>query len=501
MNSFVNDIARLFSSSPQEIVTDSNEDLDGLTAYYSIKQFDRQPPHSLNLEGLSERDILAIGLFDGVDETASEQKIFRTDRLEDWGNFIQHFNNLDKDDPIKMKISITKKVQKGTLSVYCPVLFTKYLKSYNLKDFLSLFNDICKNHNTICFEYQEGSISLIGSSLAFVSKGHVPVFRPKPILNIDVVTQGKSLCCNDLIFENLLPTDFELSGTDHNDNELLPLFKNAALLYSLCFLFDFISIRDNELEFKLNGYKTITGHISVDSVENSKVDTDSWAKYLEIFKWQYNSGNLTDKSAIARNIISLNIVNETTLSLREGAFDAISSNYRIYEKENVKQYIEIRNNVSNQLRDYQKYIITIYDDFESAFKKLFFSFLTFAFTTAIIRVLAKNIEDNVLVPDTIIILLLGFCFVSFIYYFYARWERNKKVKLFDKQYNDTRKFYEELLSEKEMSELFTDERNNDGTYRAFIEERTCYYDYLWMGANLIFFIVLLYIKYFINGVS
>ena len=433
MNGFVNNIARLFSSSPQEIVTDSKEDLDELTAYYIIKQFDRQPPSDLNLDGLSERDILVIGLFDGVDETANEQKIFRTDRYEDWENFIQYFKNMDKDDPVKIKISIAKRLQKGTLSVYCPDIFAKYLKDYNLKDFLSLFNDICGKYHNICFEYQEGTISLIGFSLAFVSKGHVAVFRPKPILNTDVITQGKYLCCNDLIFDNLLPTDFELSGTDSNDDELLPLFKNAALLYSLCFLFDFISIRGNKLEYKLNGYKTITGHISVDSVENSKVDTDSWAKYLEIFKWQYNSGNLTDKSAIARNIISLNIVDETKLSLREGAFDAISSNYRIYEKENVKQYIEIRNNVSNQLRDYQKYIITIYDDFEGSFKKLFFSFLTFAFTTAIIRVLAKNMEDNVLVPDTIILLLLGFCLVSFIYYFYARWERDKKVKLFDKQ--------------------------------------------------------------------
>jgi hypothetical protein len=184
--------------------------------------------------------------------------------------------------------------------------------------------------------------------------------------------------------------------------------------------------------------------------------------------------------------------------LRDGTLDAIDSNYLIYEKENVKQYIEIRNCVSNQLRDYQKYIIGIYDEFEGDFKKLFFSFLTFAFTTILIRVLAKNMEDKMLLPDTVIWLLLGYCAVSCFYYAYARWRRDKKVGLFDKQYNDTRKFYEKLLSQKELNELFTDERNNDGTYKAFIEERTYNLDWVWIGANVVFIIILLYIKYGVN---
>ena len=70
--------------------------------------------------------------------------------------------------------------------------------------------------------------------------------------------------------------------------------------------------------------------------------------------------------------------------------------------------------------------------------------------------------------------------------------------LFDKQYNDTRKFYEKLLSQKELNELFTDERNNDGTYKAFIEERTYNLDWVWIGANVVFIIILLYIKYGVN---
>ena len=498
MNSYVSSIAHLFSTTPEEIVEKSEENLDEISVYYKIKRFDTKLPANLEIDGLNVRDVLTIGLFDGVDSTASEQRVFHTNSMGDWGAFSQYFNDMDKDDPVKIKIQITKNQRSGKLSVYTPNLFISHLKEYGLKDFLSLFEKI-SGKGPLCFEFQEGKVSLIGTLFAFVSKGHEPEYLARPTLNDDVVSQGKYMCCNDLICDYLLPTDFELKGTDYEECPILPLFQNTIILYTLCFLFDYIYLNGNKLTYKLNGYKTLSGDIQTDAFEEAGVDKKSWSKYIEIFKWLYNGGNIIDKAVIARNIISLNIADEATLSLRDGTFDSIGSNYRIYEKENVKQYLEIRNNISNQLHNYQKQIIDIYDDFENSFKKLTFTFLTFAFTTIIIRVLAKNMEDNIMLPNTIILLLLGYCAISMLYYAFARWERNRKVKLFDKQYNWTRNFYEELLSEKEMSELFTDEKKKDGTYRAFLEERSCLYDFVWVGVNAILIGILLYIKYIINS--
>lgn len=497
MNSFITRIAQMFSLESKEIKKDSAEDLDVLTTYFKVSELKPQLPATLDKTGLNERDILTIGLFDGVGKDASEQQVFHTDAMAGWDTFVQYYNGIDKEDPIKIKISIAKRIDNGKVSVYCPDLFAAYLGGQGLKDVLGLFEKNLQEGN-LCVEYQEGEISLVGTSLAFVSKGRTPVYLTKPTLNENVTEQAKYICCNDLIEEHLKPTDFEVQGSDNNDNPLLPILQKTVMLYSLCFLFDYVTLVEDKLHYKLNGYKTLTGDIKVGTLSEANVDKESWKQYLEIFKWQYNGGNLTDKSAIARNIVSLNITEDNKLLLRDGTLDAIDSNYLIYEKENVKQYIEIRNNVSNQLRDYQKYIIGIYDEFEGDFKKLFFSFLTFAFTTILIRVLAKNMEDEVLLPDTVICLLLGYCAVSCLYYAYARWKRNMKVELFDKQYNDTRKFYEKLLSQKELKELFTDERNNDGTYKAFIEERTYNLDWVWLGANVVFIIILLYIKYGVN---
>ncbi len=500
MNGFIDRIAKIFSSAPKEQVRKAVEDFDGLTTYYEVEQFDKDLPAILDLDGLNERDVLTIGLFDGVEDEASEERVFCSDAMGEWNGFVEYYSGIDKDVPIKIKLSIAKKRTNNKISVYSPDLFAIYLKGLGFKEVIDLFAGILQD-GALCMEYQESNISLVGSTMAFVSYGHAPVYLPRPVLNKNVIEQGKYLCCNDLIKDNLIPTDFELHGTDNVEHPIMPLLQKSALLYSLCFLFDYTTLTDDKLHYKLNGYKTLTGSINVETVYGSEIDSESWCRYLDIFKWQYNGGNLTDKSAIARNIVSLNIGEDVKLTLRDGTLDAIDSNYRIYEKENVKQYIEIRNNVAKQLRDYQKYIIGIYDEFEQDFKKLFFSFLGFAFTTTIIRVLAKNIEDRVLLPDTVIWLLLGYCAVSCFYYAYARWRRDKKVELFDKQYNATRTFYKDLLSEKEMSELFTDERGKDGTYKAFIEERTYCFDWVWIIANLVFIGILIYIKYVVNVVS
>ena len=209
MNSFIIRIAQLFSSDPEEIEKDSAEDLDELTTYYKVSDFNTQLPSDLNKTGLNERDILTIGLFDGADDNASEQQVFHTDVMAGWDAFVQYYNGIDKDEPIKIKISIAKRRDNGKVSVYCPDLFAAYLGGQGVKDVLGLFEDILYD-GRLCVEYQEGDISLVGTSMAFVGKGRTPVYLAEPTLNENVTEQAKYICCNDLIKEHLKPTDLEV---------------------------------------------------------------------------------------------------------------------------------------------------------------------------------------------------------------------------------------------------------------------------------------------------
>ena len=85
-----------------------------------------------------------------------------------------------------------------------------------------------------------------------------------------------------------------------------------------------------------------------------------------------------------------------------------------------------------------------------------------------------------------------------MYQSYTRSILNGKIGLLDKQYNDTRNFYGDLLSEKELNELFTDQRNDDGTYITFLKEREVHFDMLWLGLNVLTIIALICVLIFVN---
>jgi hypothetical protein len=265
----------------------------------------------------------------------------------------------------------------------------------------------------------------------------------------------------------------------------------------LSFLADFSKISENEIEFKINGYRTIESKISMESIGADDIPLDSLQLYYQIYEWLYKGGNIYDKIVIVRNIVTLN-VEKNGISLKKTTFDSIKSNFNIFERKNVEQYISLRNNVAKQLRIYQREILGAIEEFEKDFKTILGGYLTFLFTTVVIRVLAKQVENSALIPDTIIVLLLLYCVASLSYYFYDRSVLDGKIRLMDKQYNDTRKFYEGLLCEKELKELFVDKRNDDGTYQAFLEERKAHFGKLWLWLNVCTIIALICILIFIN---
>lgn len=493
MNAFIQQIINLFSSSPTPVTQECREDLYEVVAIYAVESFDRQVPATLSLENLSSRDKLELTVYDGVDEDATPSLFYNSSETDSWSAFANEYNDFDKSDPLKIKIRISKGTQSRRRSIYDKDLFFNWIKQLSFVELLNVFEDLVSEERFI-FECQEVFASIITPRFAFVHRGD----EPRHVETFDstaIIERAKYISCNDIIKSKLIPTDL-YAESQQGCPEYLNLLNRFSFVYTVCFLFDYVKIQDGNMYYKLNGFKTLASNIDISNVESTPIDCNSLKRYVEIFKWLYVSGNVNDKAVIARNIVSLNIEDPKTLKISDKTLDAIDSNYRIYEKENVKQYITIRNDVSLQLHKYQKDIIGIVDGFESDFKKLLFTFLTFVFTTALIRVLAKNVTGTVLIPDTIIYLMMAYCILSIFYYCYARWELEKKIRLFDEQYNKTRCFYRELLSEKELNELFVDEKNNDGTYQAFQSERRVKFNKVWFWSSIIVILVLLVILVF-----
>ena len=99
----------------------------------------------------------------------------------------------------------------------------------------------------------------------------------------------------------MLPDDF--IPIVREDNFLTKLFYKLSTFYTLCFLLDHSHVDDNALHYKLNGFKSVSGHIDF----FQSIDDETSNMVARIYEWGYQGGDIDDKILIIRNILSLNL--------------------------------------------------------------------------------------------------------------------------------------------------------------------------------------------------
>ena len=206
--------------------------------------------------------------------------------------------------------------------------------------------------------------------------------------------------------------------------------------------------------------------------------------------------NNSDKINIARNIISLNI-NKDSLRIDSTALNSILSNYKIYEKENVKQYLQVRNKLSELLIDLQEKISAIVDSFISDFKKNILTLVSFFISVVAIKVVSKGDFVGGFTNE-IIGLSFVFLLVSIGLLLYSRWELTKKIDLYNKHYRQIKDRYKDVLSTIELEGIFEEcDPQKDNTNTSFVLKQKKIYSWLWFLSILLlllFLIAVLLIK-------
>ena len=446
---------------------------------------------------LSERDDISISVI-GVSEDLPN---YYPGHGNTWEEFIAGLKEVDGEENLTLAININKRRVNNRLSIYDDNELINYIVKKDFQSVLEVIDDLIIDDCPLIFEVQKDHYpSFRTSKFAFVSKGGVVDLDDHTDEDAleNVIGNSKMICTNNLITTKLTPEFFQIEGSGDDRQPFQKVFNRLGQLLLICYIASYAKIEGNSLEFKISGYKTIQQKIVFDDLLNANIDISTLPLYYLIFHWLYKGGNIYDKASIVRNIVTLNI-DEQGLLLNETTFDSIISNYNILEKKNVEQYIGLRNEVAKQLRVYQKEMYDIVNGFENDFKTLFFGYMAFVFTIVVIRVLAKNVGEGVLIPNTIIVLLMLYCAASLVYQCYARSVLDGRIRLFDRQYNKTRAFYSSLLSENELNDLFTDKRNKDGSYKAFLKEREIHFDILWLCVNVLTIIALVIIWCFNEG--
>lgn len=437
-----------------------------------------------HVEKLPSSDVLALDIKIGSLETVSLGSAI----LNIPGFILDLKSKLDakvNGEKITLKVVISKKIQNDTLSIYSFENFLRYLKSLSPIELINLLNSWGRS-NSFSFHLINDSYNNKTSKFVFFSSKREDAL----IVNEEIrrkKTEGAISCCHHTNGSGLLllPEDFKLVNPDQSD--LKVLFDKLCSVYCLFYISDISEIKPEGFYFKINGYKSIISELTFNNLPLISLDD-----YYDIYLWAYQDGNLSDKLGLARNLLSLHLEDKSKLLLQEGVNESIKSAYKIYLEGNIKQYIDIRNKISDQLLEFNKRAITIVDAFAGNFQKSIFAFLTFLISLVIMRLANKQGELSISGSAAILCIALYIAVIIFI--IYSRWELSEQKTRLEKSYLNMKKRFKDLLDEKDIFRIMKDDDEHKEDLK-FIDSKKKKYTQMWI-AVMALFAVALYLLYF-----
>lgn len=436
---FFSEVKNMFNV--QEIK--ASERLDYVEASFKL--------HSLNLPSeenikkifslLPSRDNLKIELdYYGVNSVViTKNDIYKINKFS---------NELDDEGEIDIKIEIKKRVVRNIFSIYKYESFIEHLKKYNFVDLMRWFSKLFQGKNKLIFEVFDSNVFLATKTMAFISDRNV-IFNS----NIERI-QKLNLCKNISYFQNaneieLLPDDFMIEGIIRNTCGLeLILFKLKTIL-TIIYISSTSRIDKEFLEVRINGYRIIDSKIQLNEIPKDDI-------LEKLYEWIYTDGNTADKFLLAHNIISIYCKDTNSLCLNKQIFATIATNYNLYLKKNIDNYLKTKREISefiqNTIRQIQEDSLVIFREF----KKNLFAILAFLFTVVITKVGETQKFNNMFTKEMVyVIIVVLIC--SVIYLIITYFEMKEKLNNSTYRYYELKNNYKDILSELEITKMFNDD--------------------------------------------
>lgn len=243
----------------------------------------------------------------------------------------------------------------------------------------------------------------------------------------------------------ILPDDFKIT-IDYENNPLTELFQKIMVLLSISFIATSSSINGNQLKGVISGQRTTEYCCEISQLQNNNV-------LYSIYNWIYTGGSQIDKAIIARNVISLHCRYVSITEIDEKVTASIQSNYNLYLKENVKDYLELKNKVAEFISDTVsktgEYATGLLDKFKTNIIAIF----GFLFTVILANIVSSQPLDKLFTREITILVecvLFGSLIYLLICYFQSRYEIKK---VYD-SYELLKLNYKDILTEDDLEEIF-----------------------------------------------
>lgn len=449
---FFSEITRIFQCDIPYI----SERLDTVEATFSINFLTLPSIESINsvCSLVPARDSLLLTL-----KNDSDNIVTITNRQTQEPNFSELTDDLTQDDNIYINIRIDKTTAGDRFSIYDFSSFAEDLLKRSLVDVMRWFSGKLRVQEYLLFQVFDYDISISTRTMAFESS-NTATFRSK----IDR-SQRLSACKDTAYFYNMnffeiIPDDFIIEGVVRSGDCLKSLFGKIATILSLIYVSSSSSINDDTVSIQISGQRTTSYELKLDSIREDE-------KWICIYSWIFTDGNPTDKSLIAHNVISLHCKYEALLSLDSAIFDAIKTNYNLYLRNNVNQYLDMKRDISRFIQN----IVSQVGDYAVAilgkFKGNLLAIFGFLFTVVLTRVGGTQKWDDIFTKDTIYLIEI-FVGGSLVYLLICLFETRYKLKKTKQSYFELKENYKEILSNAEIKHAFMDDnllRNTERSIR------------------------------------
>lgn len=414
---------------------------------FSVNDIDKMPSFQ-NIKGyigkLPKRDKINIYLKDDTED----QYIFSDEKevLED--EYVEFCQDARTGNAIHVNFNIEKSVVNNTFSVYNFDCFVNNILELTYDKVLLSFALLYESSNKLIFE-------VFNQPCFFKTKTMIFSSRESTKFDNNFERTKRLEDCKDVtyFFEMtkypLLPDDFAIEVSGEND-KLEHLFNKLSTVLSLIYISSSSYFNMNETRIQISGQKNI------ESVYNNK-EIISNLEIYKIYNWIYTDGNAIDKAMIARNIISLHCKYDKIIELDGKTLESIKSNYNLYLKSNVAQYIELRNKlaefINESISKTGEYAIKLLDNFKSNIMAI----CALLFTVGVSNTVSNRPLNNIFTRDINIILEI-FLFISSIYLCVSRQEISYKKNKAKETYYELKENYSSLLTKEDLKEVFEDDK-------------------------------------------
>lgn len=373
---------------------------------------------------------------------------------DNFSNFIEEINTnkniIDEINKVCFKIEISKTLSNTTLSIYDLNAFADYLYTLNLSGLLNNLYSTGSKNSYSYFEIQDNDFNIVSYTNFLCIKSANSPFEKSFECCSKNLNKRKSVCSllNTEIFD-FEPENFNFSCSINK--KIDKIFTKLKIIYSLISLFNISKIKDNLIQLKLSGYK-----FSEFCIDFNDIDISKTYIYYEIYQWTYSNDTISDKIEIVRNIISLYLMNSNNgnnVDLDSSVFSAIKSNYRIYLKENVDKYLELKSKIIETQLSINESISKLSDTVTDGFIKNLGAVGTFIITIIVMKSLDDKKFSDIFTKD-ITVLSIALILISIIYLIYNIHQSKNKVRNLITNYCRFKHSYDDILLKKDINNIF-----------------------------------------------